>query len=261
MSRWREEWEQKKSYFEKESGRKKPSKTFLGFFKIGSGVTKAFGRMDLASVNANKSIKHLAIFQKTIVSAKKTGENYIKVLEKAVKKETKDDVKELLEILEDDINACIADATSQYRNRVREFKDAQSSLSNIEVKKKARVDYAKADAIIKKARLFIRMQTLSYNRNDFYNTGKNIAEAVWNYSQSHQSIISFDDGREDLKKLTNNFFHFTKYLGGGSPSGKEVTQEEINQNIDKIGEWQADINKLEVLFKSIKEKRKSESTE
>ncbi|MEM6932939.1 MAG: hypothetical protein AAF526_05055 [Pseudomonadota bacterium] len=125
--KWKAEWERKKKFFEAETGKKKPSTKFLGFFRKGSGVTKAFAIMDAAYANMMKKqmspdrVKAQNMFEKAIAQAKKTGAAYAKLLDQELAKEGNDNKKvplkksiaPLLKILKDDIDLCITSAEGQ----------------------------------------------------------------------------------------------------------------------------------------------------
>lgn len=118
--KWKKEWEAKKKYFEKESGKKKPSEKYFGFFSKGSGLTKAFEKMDAEYNKLSKMDLRLATrsafdeFDKAIKTAERAGDSYTAVLKKAIAKESsKKELLPLLQILIDDIDMCITSAEAE----------------------------------------------------------------------------------------------------------------------------------------------------
>ncbi|MBP1852459.1 hypothetical protein [Rhizobium halophytocola] len=119
IGQWKAEWESKKTYFEQQSGKKKPSEKYYGVFRKGSGVSTAFDKMDkayakISSAQGAKRLQAIKEFEAAINAATKSGADYVKLLKaEAAKETTKKELVSLLDILAKDIEACITTAEGQ----------------------------------------------------------------------------------------------------------------------------------------------------
>lgn len=92
-------WEQLKLAFEKESGRKKPSESFMGVFRKPSGLEDATKKLDDAIRKADQSSLDKA--EKDFLT-KKT--NYMKVLQKSMNDEKQTAIKDAIKKLDEGLN-------------------------------------------------------------------------------------------------------------------------------------------------------------
>ena len=130
-------WEQLKLAFEKESGRKKPSESFMGVFRKPSGLEDATKKLDDAIRKADQSSLDKA--EKDFLT-KKT--NYIKVLQKSMNDEKLTAIKEAIkkldegldkihhDFLRDKVNALSGTVTKDMQALDSELGNTCSTLEN-----------------------------------------------------------------------------------------------------------------------------------
>lgn len=129
-------WEQLKLAFEKESGRKKPSESFMGVFRKPSGLEDATKKLDDAIKKADQSSLDKA--EKDFLT-KKT--NYMKVLQKSMNDEKLTAIKEAIkkldeglnkihhDFLRDKVNALSGTVTKDMQSLDRELDNVCSTLN------------------------------------------------------------------------------------------------------------------------------------
>ncbi len=110
-----DQWKAAKSKFEKDTGKKKPSKTFLKI-RVGAGLDKAAKAVDAADrtdVNPGRGEAkwgpaHVKNFAKAVAYFRKQADNYAKTLDQSIADEDKDiagDLRRSLKILKADLDA------------------------------------------------------------------------------------------------------------------------------------------------------------
>jgi hypothetical protein len=110
-------WTDAKTRFEKDTDKKKPSKTFLGI-RISSGVENAAAEVDKkdpgqmrGGTESHYTTKNVAAFGKAVKDFSKKGEDYCKTLDKSIADEpAKDDLYRSLKLLKADLKKIIAKA-------------------------------------------------------------------------------------------------------------------------------------------------------
>lgn len=204
IGRWKAEWESKKKYFETESGKKKPSEKYLGFFRKGSGVSTAFGAMDkayakLSAAQGENRKKELKAFEAAIEAAKKTGNDYTKTLEASIASEaTKKQLLPLLKILIKDIDNCIVSAEAQLTIN-KEITRDDGSIDAMAVTKEKPLK-ALAFTAVKKALMWIALQERKPNAAEF---NKGVQTATRDITQNLGNLIKlYPKGSKEYKELS-----------------------------------------------------------
>ena len=117
------DWKAAKKMFESLSGRKKPSKKFVGAFRKSSGLEKAIKAMDTASKKND-----LAGYKKAFTAYEKTARGYLKLVEKTAKvavKETDTKIPENMDL--SDYNGCVKLLLKQLNNITKDAKEIRDN--------------------------------------------------------------------------------------------------------------------------------------
>lgn len=252
--KWKAEWLSKKKIFEAETGKKKPSTKYLGYFRQGSGVSKAFAAMDAtySKIKANapgaKRIKAQDTFEMAIKAAEKTGAAYIKLLDKELAKEGNDaenkplkkTIAPLLDILKSDIDLCLTSARAQLEIN-RGASDADGKM-NMAKATDIRQFYTRLPTNLKEAAMWIKVQDRNPDVKAFNAGVKTAARGI---TQNLKNIeLRLKKGTPQQKEADALVKTLLPFANGGrqlkndeKPSGVTMELAALKGSIANIAKW------------------------
>ncbi|MTH99547.1 hypothetical protein [Roseibium sp. RKSG952] len=246
IGRWKAEWESKKKLFEAESGKKKPSEKYLGYFRKSSGVSSAFGTLDKAyekvrSAKPDKRIAALNTFEAALKAAERTCMDYMKILQKeAAKESSKRDLIHLLKVLQKDMDACLETARAQLVSG-KEITRNDGSVDPTKIMQEKSLR-AMLKGAIKKAALWIQVVERDVDPAEF---NKGIQKVTRDITQNLGNLIKTQQkGSREEKAMAALLKELLPWANGGKKLGANADFEDVIPELFKLKKMLAALAKV-----------------
>ncbi|MEJ8476708.1 hypothetical protein [Roseibium algae] len=255
--KWAQEWKKSKKYFETESGKKKPTEKFLGFFRKSSGVSSAFealdksyGKLGKATFKAPERAAAIKNFEAQIKATKKVTDDYIDKLiktaaadKKAAKttdaKKKANDLQALYAILSSTFDICLVSAEGALAGLIDLWENEDKSiLQRSMTVKQLR---AKLHAPIKLAAQWIAKQE---RKPDVAEFNKGILKATRDITVNLENLKRFYPTNSaeykaisKISKPLDDWAHADKRLKGATGHDVLVETLRLKRQIAAIAKW------------------------
>ncbi|MEM9370338.1 MAG: hypothetical protein AAGA26_04180 [Pseudomonadota bacterium] len=258
--KYKEEWERVKKTFTTVTKKKKPSESFMVFWRAKTGLANKFGIIDAAFNNmkvakaTKEKLRQLGKFQTALKNAKNAAKNYQKTLASEFEKEKKANkqasvMSTSIKVLQADIDAIITHAEGEYKiysmTIGKTAREAAAAMRGYEVLTKV------MEGAIKSAILFHRRNDRNATAGkddaiDLFKSG--IGDAARDITQNMGNLLKLYDSNSKETRACKSFYKaLTTWAQGGMnapdvkkikhPIEMQVINDRFLEEVKKSAQW------------------------